>query len=441
MIHLQPGLCAPSSFGGQLTCRWPIRELPYIYHSTLPLNLSLRHHSHTLQPSSTFFDLQYFDSINNTSPLTYQHTLLTPPSTTTSSTISPQTSPKNPSHTHHLVTHYHTSSKMAAFENDRRKPAPASKPSPKTQRVSANPVGTDVAMETAPNFEKAASEVPTQAATYDQIKALQKRFAEKFRATQPAKLVDDDLSVAASPIPEPEVDDIETRYQSAKAEYNRRKRSNDISIEEEIKIIKLEAEYSAHQRKAEADRQYEQALSDDEGLFVAMSDTSVAPPPIEMSENEGEELVEKTAKRKRGTAKKEGPPAKKAKTAASKKAQKALSTNLFEGGVDNAVKAMRAKAAKAANPKKAPAKTNPKGKKHNGVGITNLASLYGADVFGDTAAVAGLPSQPKFKDYKKGGRDAALKQLMASVPEESTGVAKHDVKFLTKVSGEVSSSF
>ena len=74
---------------------------------------------------------------------------------------------------------------------------------------------------------------------------------------------------------------------------------------------------------------------------------------------------------------------------------------------------------------------------HSRIGLRVLEEVLtffrGSDVFRDTAATRHLPDQPGFTgDFteKKGRREDALKQLLASVPEESKEIAASDKAYL-----------
>jgi SNF2 family DNA or RNA helicase len=59
-----------------------------------------------------------------------------------------------------------------------------------------------------------------------------------------------------------------------------------------------------------------------------------------------------------------------------------------------------------------------------------LCDANRCSVFRDAAAVSGLASQPNFSNRTR--RPDALKDLLASVPEESAGVARSDKAYLDK---------
>lgn len=74
---------------------------------------------------------------------------------------------------------------------------------------------------------------------------------------------------------------------------------------------------------------------------------------------------------------------------------------------------------------------NGKGKEkaHRGPNMTNIGSLFGRDVIGDAQNNAGEAEQPTFTETRKA---EALKQLIASVPDEFAKIAKTDRTALLK---------
>ena len=77
------------------------------------------------------------------------------------------------------------------------------------------------------------------------------------------------------------------------------------------------------------------------------------------------------------------------------------------------------------------AKGKRKEKARRGPTMTNIGSLLGRDVIADAQNNAGKSAQPTFTETKKAG---ALKQLIASVPDEFAKIAKTDKTALLKAS-------
>lgn len=72
-----------------------------------------------------------------------------------------------------------------------------------------------------------------------------------------------------------------------------------------------------------------------------------------------------------------------------------------------------------------------KEKARRGPNMTNIGSLFGRDVIADAQSNAGKAEQPTFTEKKK---TEALKQLIASVPDEFAKIAKTDKTALLKAS-------
>lgn len=203
----------------------------------------------------------------------------------------------------------------------------------------------------------------------------------------------------------------------------------------------LEADESARLRKKQADDDFERTPSADEDsdnegrLFV---EAEKAPQYSAMFSPDQDDEPKKSSK-KRGRRANKDPdesddgqqPQKKqrvtkANGTAGKKNKKVPGTAYTEDDIEDVL--LRARQQKAVKPKPKTQKGKGAGrKKANGPTITNTSSLLGTNIFADRAAVADLPDQPGFD---KGPRRDALKQLIASVPEESRHVATADGKFL-----------
>ena len=246
----------------------------------------------------------------------------------------------------------------------------------------------------------------------EQALAQQQKLAEKFRnrAPQPAP------APTATPVTQSDDDDVGARYEAAKKEYYRKKRSNALDIQDEIAFMRIEGEYSAYKRKVAADAEYDKSDDEDDesGLFVKDTDRIPAP-SLQVSDAE-DAGSRKKRNRKRGASNDGDQPAR-------KKAKKSKAADYSESALDEVLAAARTKKKVAAPKKKAQSR-----KKHLlPVNLTNTRSLYGADVFRDTNATANLDSQPTFA--KQGRKDTAFKELVASVPLESREIVNDDIKF------------
>ena len=198
--------------------------------------------------------------------------------------------------------------------------------------------------------------------------------------------------------------------------------------------MKIESSEMARIRKKEADEEFDRTPPPEEsdGLFVSDKEEPAA---LKYSDLHSEDEA-KTPK-KRGRPLKgqydDGPPPKKR----AKKGKKVAGADYTQEEVDFVLQISRQPSTKA-NPKE---KANTKPKK-SGVPkskakatrgrqpvMTNVHSLFGNDVFGDAAATAGLAAQPQMLADQTRKNDA-LKQLIASVPEEDVGIARSDKRYL-----------
>lgn len=202
--------------------------------------------------------------------------------------------------------------------------------------------------------------------------------------------------------------------------------------------MKRESIRSALLRKKQADDEFDRDPSDDEddnGLFV--SDDGPAIPRLSDIESDNEPAPKKR-KRQNDDSDEERPAKKrgKAKSAAgdAKKGKKVLGTNYNETDVEDVIQRAREQTTtKASVQAKKPVPAKQKGREGRAKGptMTNVDTLFGNDVFHATAATAGLATQPSFDlTNQSKRRDNALAQLIASVPEESTNVAKADRRYL-----------
>lgn len=323
---------------------------------------------------------------------------------------------------------------MTAILRRPARPAKKTAASPKQRSAQMNPEQPTKVVETVENPHPPPP-------TTEEILALQKRLADKFRSgplapKAPVPPPQESEQAAPSPIPESAGSEIEMRYKAAKVVHDQMKSANELSVEDEVRFMRLEADFNTWVQKQAADREYE-AISDVEsGLFVQQSEASAVPPPMAFGAGEEEEEPEerplKKGRKRGAAADSEQPAAKKAK--ARKNARKVLGATHTDDDMEDVLTlASRAKTvAKGAKGKASGGKAKPKSrKKQNGAAqLTNIDSITSANVFRDAVAAAELPSQPKFSGTRR--RNEALKQLMASVPETSSNVARSDKKFLTE---------
>jgi hypothetical protein len=212
------------------------------------------------------------------------------------------------------------------------------------------------------------------APTREELLAMQKKIADRFRTQHPAK--------APSPAPPPVIDDIEARYAAAKARYLKNKDSNAVDIAAEIEFMKLEGEYSSYMRKKQADDEFDQMESaDDEGLFV---DQDFTAPPLNPNESSDEDEAAASPPKKRG--RKRGSATAPAQTA--QKRKKTGKDNRVPGhdysnqDVEEILERARVKAKSGVTKRTKPAGAGAakgRGKKQNQSRITNIASVLGTD--------------------------------------------------------------
>lgn len=281
--------------------------------------------------------------------------------------------------------------------------------------------------------EPTATENSQTQSLHDQIVAKRKRLADDIRTRMPV--------AASPPVEEPE-DDIVQRYERAKAERERRKAAREPDVIAEFEYIRLEAEYSEFKRKKQADDEYDNLMSaieeESEGLFVDM-DESVPEAPFDVSDNDedgndDDELSPPKRGRKRAAAGSddETGPRKRKRTGTTKpkKVSKVPGQDYtheeLDHVMDNGKKKSRAKVPVLS-------KAKPRSRKQPGHNISNVASVWGTDVIRDAQANQDAADQPTFSiQNNKKRRDAALKQLIASVPADSAAVANNDKRFLDK---------
>jgi hypothetical protein len=212
--------------------------------------------------------------------------------------------------------------------------------------------------------------------TTEEILAMQKKIADRFRTQHPAK--------APPPAPTTVIDDIEARYAAAKARYLKNKAKNEVDIAAEIEFMKLEGEYSSYMRKKQADDEFDQMESaDDEGLFV---DQDFTAPPLNPNESSDEDEVAASPPKKRG--RKRGSTTAPAQTAPKRKRTGGKKDNRVPGhdysnnDVEEILERARVKAKSGVTKRTKPAGAGAakgRGKKQNESRITNIASVLGTD--------------------------------------------------------------
>lgn len=286
---------------------------------------------------------------------------------------------------------------------------------------------TPIVAGTASNSVKASENAKRSSSRADLL-AFQQKLADKYRTRDPKPTNKPQKQPQPEPEPESQREAENAKYEQAKKVYMRKKKANKLSVEEEIAFMKMESDQAARLRKAEADAAYDRTPSDSDeeddnesGLFVPDA------PRFSETYSEDESV---SPKRKRGNRDSDNErPQKK------RRGKKRLGSGYTLDDVTEILEQARSQSkakSKATNQPKAKGKSKSKGKlgKESHTQMTNLQSLFGNDVFADTAATAGLGPQPTFADTTR--RNDALKQLAATHTGEDTNITKADRNFLEK---------
>lgn len=297
-----------------------------------------------------------------------------------------------------------------------------------------------VAMDVEPAVEQSDGATPaeitenvTSGPNQDQVMALQNMFANKFRERKKQEAKQNAPSLRSKE-DESDEDDSAAGFQQAKKIYEKKKRSNTLTMEDEIEFMRRESLEMARVRKQQADAEFDRTPSaDDErgGLFVSDGEEPAAPRLSELL-SEAEPATPKKRGRRANTHDNEPQAPKKR----AKKGMKVLGADYTEDDFDTVLQRARqttaikkAKPKVTAKPKKAvSSKAKPRSGRAPATQMTNLGSLLGNDVFGDAEATANLPAQPAF--FGQTRRNDAMKELIASVPGESMHIGKSDKKYL-----------
>lgn len=203
----------------------------------------------------------------------------------------------------------------------------------------------------------------------------------------------------------------QAEFEVLKTAYQLRKNAHINDLESDIAFLRAEAKEMARLRKAQADGQYHHDSSTDAdteaGLFMT-------PRNRKRKAEKASDMPPPSRKRARKTKATTG-----RSLGASKNGSKGLSSEEIERTVEAIAGSHRPTAAK---------KTKESSHKHHN--ISNFTSLLGrTDVFRDAEEVADRSNQPAFKAGTS-RRDYALKDLIASVPQDDKPAAIGDKKFL-----------
>jgi SNF2 family DNA or RNA helicase len=218
-------------------------------------------------------------------------------------------------------------------------------------------------------------------------------------------------------------------FKKLAANFHRKKRAGTLDILEEIRFMSAESKEKARLGKKKADAALDRTPSpgpdQESGLFVTDARSSVQQESSLDSSDEDElgfwGQASANRPRKRPARMLTNEVRKEQGQSHNKKAR--LNRHLSSSGFTSSESPAKM-GGRTSNPKKG-ARKHPR---ERDIGNhTNLASVRSTNVFQDAEAVAHLGDQPVFSERR---RPDALKQLIASVPQESRKIASADKKFL-----------
>ncbi|RMZ34524.1 hypothetical protein D0859_01327 [Hortaea werneckii] len=272
------------------------------------------------------------------------------------------------------------------------------------------------------------------------MRNVQRDAVTKFRARQSASGISSSKdnheeeiadSVKASDTAEDAEDPAASHFAQLKAKYERSRKAGKTNIAHDIEIMKAEAAGSQRLRKIQADAEYDKSPTPEpEGLFLQEDEDAPAASEPFSALYADDEIEEVPQPKKRKRAQKDiddndAPAPKRGRPKGTKRGKKSSvvpGTSYMEENVDEVLQIPKngksgTKGAKcgARHPK---TKTGapPRRKAPE---MTNIGSILGTNVFSDAAAASHLPAAA---EHSGGGRrDAALKQLIASVPDQERG--------------------
>ncbi|KAI7238632.1 hypothetical protein KC330_g2487 [Hortaea werneckii] len=269
---------------------------------------------------------------------------------------------------------------------------------------------------------------------------VQRVAATKFRARQSASsiLASKDNheeqtaeSVMASNNPKNAEDPVASGFAQLKAKYERSRKAGATSIAYDIEIMKAEAAETQRLRKIKADAEYDKSPSPEpEGLFLHDDEEAPAASEPFSALYADDEIEEGPPPKKRKRVPKDNgnddaPAPKRGRPKGTKQGKKSSivpGTSYTEEDADEVLqnpktgKSGTRGAKRGARHPKNKARAPPRRK---GPEMTNIGSVLGTNVFSDAAAASHLPAAA---EHSGGGRrDAALKQLIASVPDQEGG--------------------
>ncbi|KAI7223161.1 hypothetical protein KC333_g604 [Hortaea werneckii] len=268
----------------------------------------------------------------------------------------------------------------------------------------------------------------------------QRVAATKFRARQSAssKVASKDgpeeqtaESVKASKNPKNAEDPAASGFAQLKAKYERSRKAGAASIAHDIEIMKAEAAETQRLRKIKADAEYDKSPSPEpEGIFLHDDEEAPAASEPFSALYADDEIEEGSQPKKRKRVPKDNgnddaPAPKRGRPKGTKRGKKSSlvpGTSYTEEEVDEVLQSSKNGKSGTMGAKRGA--RNPKNKigaapRREAPEMTNLGSVFGTNVFSDAAAASNLPAAA---EHRGGGRrDAALRQLIASVPDQERG--------------------
>jgi len=263
--------------------------------------------------------------------------------------------------------------------------------------------------------------------------AKQKQMANKFRTNMPAptatvathgEIREDGAAPVAglsSRVAEktPDLDPDAVKFAEIKKAYKRQQKAGTASMEDDVAFLKAENAESARLHKRKADDAYDNRLADDEeyddnSLFLPESTPCHS--ESNMASVEGKALKSRKRGRKQGLDV-SNDDTDKPKSKRRKRQGSSVRQSADPDGITKTTSTGKSRKAKSTKQKKYE------------TSMTNTRSIFGTNVFEDTAAVEHLKSQPK-TGQERGSRSIALRKLVASVPTESKKAASIDRKAL-----------
>ncbi|KAI7089867.1 hypothetical protein KC356_g2039 [Hortaea werneckii] len=272
------------------------------------------------------------------------------------------------------------------------------------------------------------------------MRNVQRDAVTRFRARQSASGISSSKdnheeeiadSVKTSDTAEDAEDPAASNFAQLKAGYERSRKAGKTNIAHDIEIMKAEAAESQRLRKIQADAEYDKSPTPEpEGLFLQEDEDAPAASEPFSAIYADDEIEEVPQPKKRKRAQKDiddydAPAPKRGRPKGTKRGKKSsvvTGTSHTEEDVDEVLQIPKnGKSGKkgAKGGARHPKNKNGAPPRRKAPEMTNVGSILGTNVFSDAAAASHLPAAA---EHSGGGRrDAALKQLIASVPDQERG--------------------